>query len=93
MPEPAAEPETDPGDQRTHLTPAEPSYAGRSQVAQFVPHRDLNDRLLLDLIDAVKGILRKETADRLRDVYLIGDIEKDVAKGVKIGRASCRERV
>ena len=32
------------------------------------------------MIDAVKGILRKESADRLRDVYLIGDIEKDVAR-------------
>src|SRR5579872_3724245 len=41
--------------------------------------RDLNDRLLSDLIDAVKGILRKEQSDRLRDVYLIGDIEKDTA--------------
>jgi ATP-dependent Clp protease protease subunit len=45
-------------------------------------HRDLNDRLVLDLIDAVKGILRKEQSDRLRDVYLIGDIEKDNARGV-----------
>jgi ATP-dependent Clp protease protease subunit len=45
-------------------------------------HRDLNDRLVLDLIDAVKGILRKEQSDRLRDVYLIGDIEKDTARGV-----------
>ena len=36
----------------------------------------------MDLIDAVKGILRKETSDRLRDVYLIGDIEKDIARGV-----------
>ena len=35
-----------------------------------------------DLIDAVKGILRKEASDRLRDVYLIGDIEKDIARGV-----------
>jgi ATP-dependent Clp protease protease subunit len=46
------------------------------------PSRDLNDRLLLDLIDAVKGVLRKETSDRLRDVYLIGDIEKDIARNV-----------
>jgi len=44
--------------------------------------RDLNDRLVGDLIDAVKGILRKEQSDRLRDVYLIGDIEKDTARGV-----------
>jgi ATP-dependent Clp protease protease subunit len=34
------------------------------------------------LIDAVKAILRKETSDRLRDVYLIGDIEKDIARNV-----------
>jgi len=27
-------------------------------------------------------VLRKETSDRLRDVYLIGDIEKDTARGV-----------
>ena len=56
--------------------------AGRSPVAPFPAPRDLNDRLVLDLIDAVKGILRKESADRLRDVYLIGDIEKDVARSV-----------
>ena len=54
----------------------------RSQFTQFAPTRDLNDRLVLDLIDAVKGILRKESADRLRDVYLIGDIEKDIARNV-----------
>ena len=54
--------------------------SGRSPVAPFPAPRDLNDRLVLDLIDAVKGILRKESADRLRDVYMIGDIEKDVAK-------------
>jgi ATP-dependent Clp protease protease subunit len=44
--------------------------------------RDLNDRLVSELIDAVKGILRKEQSDRLRDVYLIGDIEKDTARSV-----------
>jgi ATP-dependent Clp protease protease subunit len=54
----------------------------RSQFAQVQPARDFNDRLVLDLIDAVKGILRKETSDRLRDVYLIGDIEKDTARNV-----------
>ena len=54
----------------------------RSQFAQVAPSRDLNDHLVLDLIDAVKGILRKETSDRLRDVYLIGDIEKDIARNV-----------
>ena len=54
----------------------------RAQVAQVVPFRDLNDRLISDLIDAVKGVLRKETSDRLRDVFLIGDIEKDTARSV-----------
>lgn len=54
----------------------------RAQFAQIVPHRDLNDRLVGDLIDAVKNILRKEASDRLRDVYLIGDIEKDTARAV-----------
>jgi len=58
--------------------------AGRAPFAQPIPmHRDnLNERLLLDVIDAVKGILRKEQSDRLRDVYLIGDIEKDTARAV-----------
>jgi len=41
---------------------------------------EINDRLLNELIDAVKDIVRKEQAERLRDVYLIGDIEKDSAK-------------
>jgi ATP-dependent Clp protease protease subunit len=41
---------------------------------------EINDRLLNELVDAVKDLLRKEQSDRLRDVYLIGDIEKDVAR-------------
>ena len=65
----------------TERRPVVPTETERSQIAQFVP-RDLNDRLVLDLIDAVKNILRKESADRLRDIYLIGDIEKDVARSV-----------
>ncbi len=56
------------------------SEDARAQLAQFAPVRELNDRLLSDMIDAVKGILRKESADRLRDIYLIGDIEKDTAR-------------
>jgi ATP-dependent Clp protease protease subunit len=52
------------------------------KVTSYSPTRDLNDRLVLDLIDAVKGVLRKEASDRLRDVYLIGDIEKDIARHV-----------
>ena len=41
---------------------------------------DLSDRLVAELVDAVRSQLRKDTADRLRDVYLIGDIEKDTAR-------------
>src|SRR3954469_16980027 len=42
----------------------------------------LSDRLIAELVDAVRGQLRKEQSDRLRDVYLIGDIEKDTARAV-----------
>jgi ATP-dependent Clp protease protease subunit len=41
---------------------------------------ELNDRLLGELIDAVRDVLRKEQSDRLRDIYLVGDIDKDGAK-------------
>ncbi|OFW08493.1 MAG: hypothetical protein A3H96_14960 [Acidobacteria bacterium RIFCSPLOWO2_02_FULL_67_36] len=41
---------------------------------------DISDRLVTELVDAVRDIVRKEQADRLRDVYLIGDIEKDSAR-------------
>jgi ATP-dependent Clp protease protease subunit len=44
--------------------------------------RELNERLLVEVIDGVKAILRKEASDRLRDVYLVGDIEKDTARNV-----------
>jgi ATP-dependent Clp protease protease subunit len=54
----------------------------RAQVPSVTARPELSDRLVLDLIDAVKGILRKETSDRLRDVYLIGDIEKDPTRSV-----------
>ena len=40
------------------------------------------DRLVSELIDAVKKAIKKEQSERLRDVYLIGDIEKDVARTV-----------
>jgi ATP-dependent protease ClpP protease subunit len=43
---------------------------------------EINDRLLGELVEAVKALVRKEQSDRLRDIYLIGDIEKDVAKTV-----------
>ena len=41
---------------------------------------ELSDRLIAELIEAVRGQLRKEQGDKLRDVYLIGDIEKDTAR-------------
>jgi ATP-dependent Clp protease protease subunit len=40
----------------------------------------ISDRLVSELLDAVKNIVRKEQSERLRDVYLIGDIEKDSAR-------------
>jgi ATP-dependent Clp protease protease subunit len=85
--EPAATPDRNQSPQAASAKVSAPQAsdsdpAERSQFAQFAPTRDLNDRLVLDLIDAVKAILRKESADRLRDVYLIGDIEKDVARNV-----------
>jgi ATP-dependent Clp protease protease subunit len=43
---------------------------------------DISDRLLNELVDAVREIVRKEQSDRLRDIYLIGDIEKDSARHV-----------
>jgi ATP-dependent Clp protease protease subunit len=41
---------------------------------------EIDDRLLTELVDAVKDLIRKEESSRLRDVYLIGDIEKDIAR-------------
>ena len=41
---------------------------------------ELSDRLIAELIDAVRAQLRKEQGDKLRDIYIIGDIEKDTAR-------------
>jgi ATP-dependent Clp protease protease subunit len=43
---------------------------------------EFSDRFLDELIQAVKTALKKEQSERLRDVYLIGDIEKDTARAV-----------
>jgi ATP-dependent Clp protease protease subunit len=43
---------------------------------------DIADRVATDLVEAVKGILRREQSEKLRDVYLIGDIDKDSARAV-----------
>ena len=41
---------------------------------------EFSDRLVGELIDAVKAALKKEQTEKLRDVYLIGDIDKDTAR-------------
>jgi ATP-dependent Clp protease protease subunit len=41
---------------------------------------ELSEQLVAELIDAVRAQLRREQGQRLRDVYLIGDIEKDTAR-------------
>lgn len=41
---------------------------------------EINERLVTEIVDAVKDLVRREESDRLRDVYLIGDIEKDTAR-------------
>jgi ATP-dependent Clp protease protease subunit len=41
---------------------------------------EINERLLSELVEAVKEFVQKEESERLRDVYLIGDIEKDTAR-------------
>jgi ATP-dependent Clp protease, protease subunit len=42
---------------------------------------ELTERLISDLVDAVRAQLRREQSERVRDVYLVGDIEKDTARG------------
>ena len=41
---------------------------------------ELSERLVAELVDAVRAQLRREQGERLREVYLIGDIEKDTAR-------------
>src|SRR5215207_5112507 len=41
---------------------------------------EFSERLVGELIDAVKAALKKDLSERLRDVYLIGDIDKDTAR-------------
>src|SRR5678809_1126358 len=76
--EPALHNSTDVADSSVPASPEK----DRVQVAQGAPSRELNDRLVGELIDAVKSVLRKEQSDRLRDIYLIGDIEKETARAV-----------
>src|SRR4030081_2037925 len=57
-------------------------FLGRASSGDAIikPVGELSDRLVAELVDAVRAQLRKEAGDRLRDVYLIGDIEKDTAR-------------
>src|SRR5262245_51022761 len=43
---------------------------------------DISDRLLHELVDAVKDIVRKEQSDRRLDIYLVGGIDKHTARVV-----------
>ena len=79
-PPPATPPPHDESRAERGSTDLAASADSRSQLGYAPPYRDLNDRLVGELIDAVKSLLRKEASDRLRDVYLIGDIEKDTAR-------------
>jgi ATP-dependent Clp protease, protease subunit len=41
---------------------------------------EFNDRLLNEIVEAVRELVKKEQSDRLRDIYLVGDIEKETAR-------------
>jgi ATP-dependent Clp protease protease subunit len=41
---------------------------------------EFSGRLLNELVDAVRELVKKEQSDRLRDIYLVGDIEKETAR-------------
>jgi ATP-dependent Clp protease, protease subunit len=43
---------------------------------------DLTDRLVSELIDSVRQVLKREASERLRELYLVGDIDKDSARSV-----------
>ena len=43
---------------------------------------ELTDRLVVELIESVKQVLKREASERLREVYLVGDIDKDSARQV-----------
>ncbi len=62
------------------LLPSTPEPTESPEVRPEIRPGELTDRLLNDLVEAVKQVLRREAAQRLRDVYLIGDIDKDSAR-------------
>jgi ATP-dependent Clp protease protease subunit len=62
------------------LFPSSPRAPQSPELQPETQPGQLTDRLLNDLVEAVKQVLRREAAQRLRDVYLIGDIDKDAAR-------------
>ncbi len=62
------------------LPPSPPEAPQSPEAPPEIKPGELTDRLLNDLVEAVKQVLRREAAQRLRDVYLIGDIDKDSAR-------------
>jgi ATP-dependent protease ClpP protease subunit len=40
----------------------------------------IGDRTVTELVEAVKSAIRQEESERLRDVYLVGDIDRDLTR-------------
>src|SRR5512133_2864920 len=62
------------------LLPTHPDEPGTVETRPEIRPGELTDRLINELIESVKQVLRREAAQRLRDIYLIGDIDKDTAR-------------
>ncbi len=62
------------------LLPTPSEEPGTVEPTREIRPGELTDRLINELIESVKQVLRREAAQRLRDVYLIGDIDKDSAR-------------
>ena len=62
------------------LLPSSPEEPRFPNLRPDIKPGELTDRLLNELVEAVKQVIRREAAQRLRDVYLIGDIDKDSAR-------------
>jgi ATP-dependent Clp protease protease subunit len=63
-----------------NLQPGERPEGEQPRTAPILRPGDITDRLLLELVEGVKQVLRREAAQRLRDIYLVGDIDKDTAR-------------
>jgi hypothetical protein len=70
---------------------AEPQPA-ESEDRKLEGPTPLSERLISDLVEAVRQQLRKEAAARLRDVYLIGDIDKEQRAAHHRMAAGARQR-